>query len=1427
MSQVKKLQTGGSITIDGIKYNATPEFINALTTHIGNVAGSDAQTLAGLTNALQNGENLTYNSASNTITGMNGLWGGISDRQNENRRANTSGWRKWWDAQFDTDAHRFRNALTAIGSFHWQPNDKKEDETSNLKDIYGDKTWYKYDVDKDGNKTWLDNAGENIAIAQRLADVTSYLKDPEAGKKAYRLGSWYTPDRVAALQGLYGKYTPETWQASLDAIAERAKSNTLSAEDRAFLANFNIVEPDEATATTSGNGLSAADRTKWNNAGHGGLADLLGGRAHINDDGSISLNEGESWGWNLGDLEGKNIWFNDDFFNSRYGADGSFDPYRNYTLYNNRLYALDNPTLARILNADGGFNAMMKSGNWTGADNQILTRFTDLARENPAYLNPYQYSTFLSANPNYRFSDLTGLATTNGMTDDQQLIQYVNLGDDSLEGPYRRYNYKYALLNNRGGLERELTPEEVIQLENGQARETGLNTYKRTVGQNNGAYNNRYYEDILDKNGEATGFRFYRSINNPNEDVILHMPEIYASGTENQDIVLPKEVAQVLMNNPNWLDNVVGNAQNKKNFMKILSSLVQSRLGQFDTLWYRNETAQLKKMGFSQSEIDQFLKAFNESRKGSRDQRRDNMLVTATTLQKNGGILKDQKGGIAGGAKTATGVTEKRVSTTNTNPKNAAGVSEIEGKNWTDADTADLGALLADIGSLGLAFVPGANIGSAATGAVGSTARLYADLNRGTKGAGWNYLLNLGMDAATLLPVLGGGAKGLKIVKGVKAALPTIIKAASVYGLGAGVVDTAKKIASGQKFTVRDVDMLVNTLTAGVGLGKSGGFGKGTKTTKTKAYSENFKIGDKDVTLDDATIKRVLSASDQPKALREAIKAKVPNAADKDIAAAAESLLKEKKTIWQRVRGKDGDIVVNAKKKTIESTTTQQANGNKWHDWWYGVGDKQAAYNAQLRGEPTLRQEIVLPSGNRSELMLLEPNLPAVVKQVGSPRQGIALPQWINPFTSANYQLNQDQQPAGAVMQPLFKKGGKIEKGATGLQLNGPILNPNLSTGFKFKTDPLYTVPTGSTTTFTPAKPTALSPEFQNFRVTNPMTGKAVQTATKSTGSDAGGDSLEKQNPYSQGTFSEQKWIPDLNVPMNWARSLYAMKQSDNQLENFLNRPRLQHKGLLRDAPRMILTGAGNAYRNQANQIIDKQTTSNGLDAGLLSQMNAQQRRQLNLQGDLQDSQEFGQYRREMDNFINEYGLQRYNIADQNDQLRWQHGIEDVQAKNANIAEKSKFFDQAAYATQDWYNRNWQTRGAIESQRAYTNELAALDKWYKEQMVAHNNTYKDDPNSEAAAQHLASINSQLALRKNNLGNSGLIGQLSPMFRQWWGYKYKSGGKVSSGKRSAVTYSKDPYPELLLQNSKDSAQAVKQLNDAIIKLLLQTKPINVH
>ena len=72
MSQVRKY-ANGSMIIDGVNYEATPEFISALTQHLGNTAGTDAQTLAGLTNALQSGQTVTYDSASNTISGMSGL----------------------------------------------------------------------------------------------------------------------------------------------------------------------------------------------------------------------------------------------------------------------------------------------------------------------------------------------------------------------------------------------------------------------------------------------------------------------------------------------------------------------------------------------------------------------------------------------------------------------------------------------------------------------------------------------------------------------------------------------------------------------------------------------------------------------------------------------------------------------------------------------------------------------------------------------------------------------------------------------------------------------------------------------------------------------------------------------------------------------------------------------------------------------------------------------------------------------------------------------------------------------------------------------------------------------------------------------------------------------------------------------------------
>lgn len=101
--------------------------------------------------------------------------------------------------------------------------------------------------------------------------------------------------------------------------------------------------------------------------------------------------------------------------------------------------------------------------------------------------------------------------------------------------------------------------------------------------------------------------------------------------------------------------------------------------------------------------------------------------------------------------------------------------------------------------------------------------------------------MNLGMDAITLLPVVGDTVQAANVAKGVRKALPTIIKAASLFGMGDAVKTTATKIANGEKFTVRDLDLIANALTAGLAMYRVGGFGKPKFDSKPRAFSISAK----------------------------------------------------------------------------------------------------------------------------------------------------------------------------------------------------------------------------------------------------------------------------------------------------------------------------------------------------------------------------------------------------------------------------------------------------------------------------------------------------------------------------------------------------------------------------------------------------------
>ena len=1391
MSQVKKLQKGGSLTIDGKRYEATPELIQALSSHLKSY-GESAAPLAGLTKALMNGQDVVYDSVGNTISGMNEQWTGIDSTADKRREVGASRWRKGLQALFNTDPHRFRNALTYLSGFTYNDKPTESSTTSNLTDIYGDKTWYEWGEDENGNTVLLKDSAKNRGIDSRIKAIADYftLSEDDAAKK-YKLGSWYDSQRVSALRDLYNAHTND-WNDVIQRIANHAAEgpDALTDEDKAFLEHFNIVGGDSSSSSSVTPKLSAADKTKWTNAGYGSLIDLLGGHAHLNDDGSISLNDDEDWSSYIGNLANGNIWFNDDFYRSSLGSDGRLNPFKGYTYYIGsdgigRLYNQDNETLGNILNSDGGFNQLVKNGNWDKANNLIRYRFTEGTLENPEQLGDDVYSSFFSKNPSYRFSNLTGLSTVEGMKPTDQLIQYVNNNENSFIGKYRTYPYRYAILDEWGndvteartGLS-QLSLDDIQPILNGTKRD--FTSHKRVPASNsNQNYNNRYYEDIFDANGKDTGFRFYYDIEHPEEDVILHMPEIRAAGVEGQDIKLPKEIAQVLNQNKEWLNRIVGNSSNQKNFISWLSSLAQSRLrSNSHNVWgyHLEDKAQLKKMGFTEEEINQLQNALREAMKGSRQERRSRYLVLAPQLR-NGGIIKNQFGGIAGGSKQSVGVSQKNVSTKGTNYKNAAGIAEIGNQNWTDADTADMVALISDLASLTTAFIPGANLASVGTGAVGSTARFYADKQRGTKGAGLNYLLNLGMDATMAIPILGGMGKIAKIPERIAKAMPTILKAASVYGIGSGTINTLQKIASGEKFTVRDLDAVVNTLTGAVGLGKSGGFGKSKKSMAIKDVDISGSAeGTKSFKLKGTDLEKV----ETPEAFKKLVVSKAKAAGDSSVT--VENVAERydlSKFIAERGKlnpktwfNKDNKTKFNKPKK--EDTGELQKSKTEFGKWHRGEGQYQQEYNAQLRGEPLTKQEIVIPENAQQGLMEL--NVPAVVKQTGIPRKGIAIPQIIYPFTDANYQRNQFKQPSGVVMRPLYKCGGKIKKGRDGLEL------PKLKS---------ISIPAVTQNEFSwygeQLKP---NPDKTVLPKLNGLT--KIQEQRQAV--------YANKNQYDQGGLNEKIGMSDLNVPLNWLRAFYSMSQSDKQLKNFLNRPRYYMSAPLLNSPRFIDSGQKQAYINAANRTrMYKPVTSDSTRNDAAMRQRQADATNLELQGNLAHSQEVGKYHAMLDEFNNQNTLRNTEIANQNRHFDFQHDIEDVQAKNANIAEKSKFFDQAAYATQEWYNtklNQWRAKDKLAEMTTLQNNF--------------NRDYNDWKTKWAGKEDTPEAKSVLANLMSNYSTQRSLLSL------------KSGGKTSR-----VTYSRNPYPELLLQNSKNSDRFVEKLNDSVIKLILQTKPIHVH
>ena len=152
------------------------------------------------------------------------------------------------------------------GFRYTKPKTEDEDAATDLSDISGNEDWFEYITDENGNKVWNKDSAKNVGLYKRIADVTAYLMDPEAGKKKYRLHANYSPEHMSAMQELYNQ-NKDVWDSRIAEIKARVESGNAKPEDIAFLKNFFIVEPSENIAARQKQAAIDAEKKRFSDSG--------------------------------------------------------------------------------------------------------------------------------------------------------------------------------------------------------------------------------------------------------------------------------------------------------------------------------------------------------------------------------------------------------------------------------------------------------------------------------------------------------------------------------------------------------------------------------------------------------------------------------------------------------------------------------------------------------------------------------------------------------------------------------------------------------------------------------------------------------------------------------------------------------------------------------------------------------------------------------------------------------------------------------------------------------------------------------------------------------------------------------------------------------------------------------------------------------
>lgn len=839
-----------------------------------------------IADAIATGSDVNYDSKQGVISGMDGKWG-ISDRQNNRLSHRKTQFAKNLGSTFGTDASKIRDNIHYLKDFAGLRRDatstsdsSQTKESGNKYRLSGSQAWFQLG---EGNK-YIDADQTNTGIIERLNNAKKYRVASDDDRKNWELDSFYNGgnslrSQLAALS--------DNYDSAIDNIIAKVKQGNLAFDDNelAILKALNIVKP-EAVAQQEKEAANLA-RIKQEASKYGDYDTLLSYGLKW-DDNQKRFVIGENWAFN----PNQNYHFNDYFRNSDYY--GNREKLLGKVLFNGVLYneseASDpGSNLYNLLRGNGGYFDLASKGDYQSAESKMINYWG-----NPVEWSRVPQGRYSNALGKYhRFQDVTGLY--DGIPQDQQLVRYFEVNPNNADA-FGTYETKYMLLDKNGDLvQDDVDINNYTKKIEATEHSLGLRDLL-TSNQTNSPYNGRYItESYTDPSGKSSGVWAYVDPENPEEDVILHIDN-FASKVgglgDNADIKLPKEIAKLLLNKKDDSDRsifeqIANDRKLKEKFTNLFTIWFKTGAGRFwQDEWSskNNIRSTLKDLGFNDDEITKYLDWWKEFWKQDKQIRRKNIVYkpldlgsyynTPTEHKHGGTIEKLEKGNMVG-----SGATFKSADTVKTidNVYKETDQKEIgDGQGLTKADWLDLGALATDVAALGLSMTQVGAVAGAATGAAGSLSRFGADITR--DGFQWsdagNLLLNLGMDAATALPILGSAAKASKTANLIRKSGKTLLKAFALWGVGDAATMSLKKIINGDKWTIRDLSTVANGLNAGISIGRSG-LRDPIKTRKTGNY-EDIEInygnkGKKTITNDE--IKEILR--EDPKDQLDALAIKI------------------------------------------------------------------------------------------------------------------------------------------------------------------------------------------------------------------------------------------------------------------------------------------------------------------------------------------------------------------------------------------------------------------------------------------------------------------------------------------------------------------------------------------------------------------------